>query len=128
MKKKLTKAAYERSTADKKLDKRLGIKEGSKKDQMMDKKMKVKMGAMSKTMKPTMDKGLDRNIGKTFKPKKVMSPSQAAKKARSGADMGKKGKNFSKIAAKAGQEYGSAAAGKRVAGAIFQKMRRKGAL
>ncbi len=60
--------------------------------------------------------------------KKVMSKSSAAKKARSGADMGKKGKNFSKIAAKAGKEYGSSAAGKRVAGAIFQKMRRAGKL
>ena len=60
--------------------------------------------------------------------KKVMSKSAAAKKARSGADMGKPGKNFNKIAAKAATEYGSAAAGKRVAGAIFQKKRRAGTL
>lgn len=60
--------------------------------------------------------------------KKVMSKSAAAKKARKGVDMGKKGKNFSKIAAKASKEYGSSAAGKRVAGAIFQKMRRSGKL
>ena len=60
--------------------------------------------------------------------KKVMSKSQAAKKARSGADMGKPGKNFSKIAAKAGKEYGSKAAGERVAGAIFNKMRKAGKL
>lgn len=60
--------------------------------------------------------------------KKVMSRSAAAKKARSGADMGAPGKNFSKIAAKAGKKYGSAAAGKRVAGAIFQKKRRAGTL
>lgn len=60
--------------------------------------------------------------------KKVMSKSAAAKKARSGADMGKPGKNFDKIAAKAGKKYGSAAAGKRVAGAIFQAKRRKGTL
>ena len=62
------------------------------------------------------------------KQKQVMSPSAAAKKARSGADMGKKGKNFSKIAAKAGKEYSSKSAGDRVAGAIFQKMRRAGKL
>ena len=62
------------------------------------------------------------------KPKKVMSASKAAKKARSGADMGKPGKNFSKIAAKAGKEYGSKSAGKRVAGAIFAKMRKSGKL
>lgn len=60
--------------------------------------------------------------------KKVMSASAAAKKARSGADMGAKGKNFSKVAAKAAAEYGSAAAGKKVAGAIFQKKRRAGTL
>ena len=57
-----------------------------------------------------------------------MSKSKAVKMARAGKDLGKKGKNFSKIAAKAGAEYGSAAAGKRVAGAIFQKMRRSGKL
>lgn len=58
----------------------------------------------------------------------VMSKSKAAKEAHKGKDMGKPGKNFSKIASKAGKEYGSEAAGKRVAGAIFQKMRRSGKL
>lgn len=60
--------------------------------------------------------------------KKVMSKSAAAKKARSGKDMGKKGKNFNKIAQKAAAEYGSVSAGKKVAGAIFQKMRKAGKL
>ena len=46
------------------------------------------------------------------------------KKAAAGKDVGKPGKNFNKIAAKAGKEYGSAEAGKKVAGAIFQKMAR----
>lgn len=55
---------------------------------------------------------------------KVMSKSQAAKKARKGVDLGKKGKNFNKIAKKAG----GGAKGKRIAGAVFQKMRRKGKL
>jgi len=59
---------------------------------------------------------------------KVMSKSAAAKAARKGKDLGKPGKGFAKIAARAGAEYGSPAAGKRVAGAIFQKMRRKGKL
>lgn len=54
----------------------------------------------------------------------VMSKSAAAKKARSGADMGKKGKNFSKIAKKAG----GGEKGDRIAGAIFQKKRRAGTL
>lgn len=55
---------------------------------------------------------------------KVMSKSTVAKKARAGKDMGKKGKNFNKIAGKAAKEYGSEAAGKRVAGAILQRMRK----
>jgi len=60
--------------------------------------------------------------------KKIMTASQAAKKARRGVDMGKPGKNFSKIAAKAGEQYGSKEAGERVAGAVFNKMRKKGKL
>lgn len=58
----------------------------------------------------------------------VMSKSKAAKEAKSGKDMGAKGKNFSKIAAKADKEYGSKEAGNKVAGSIFQKMRAKGKL
>lgn len=57
-----------------------------------------------------------------------MSASQAAKQARAGKDMGKPGKNFQKIEDKAAAEYGSKAAGKRVAGAIFQKERKAGKL
>lgn len=64
--------------------------------------------------------------------KKVMSASTAAKKARKGVDMGKKnvpGKTgFKAVAAKAAAKYGSAAAGKKVAGAVFQNMRRSGKL
>lgn len=48
----------------------------------------------------------------------------SAKSARAGADIGKPGKNFSKIASKAAKEYGSMAAGKRVAGAILAHMRK----
>lgn len=59
---------------------------------------------------------------------KILTASQAAKKARKGKDMGKKGKNFKKIAAKAGKKYGSKEAGERVAGAVFQKMRKSGKL
>jgi hypothetical protein len=60
--------------------------------------------------------------------KKVLSKAKAAKEARSGKDMGKKGKNFDRVAAKAGKEYGSEEAGERVAGALFQKLRKKGKL
>ena len=47
--------------------------------------------------------------------------SAIAKKARAGKDIGKKGKNFSKVAAKAAKQYGSAEAGKRVAAAVMWK-------
>lgn len=58
--------------------------------------------------------------------KKGKTKSYSAKAARKGKDIGKKGKNFAKIAAKAGKKYGSKAAGKRVAGAILAKLRRSG--
>ena len=49
----------------------------------------------------------------------------SAKAGAAGKDLGKPGKNFGKIAASAGREYGSAAAGKRVAGAVLAKLRAK---
>jgi len=49
----------------------------------------------------------------------------SAKAARCGKDIGKPGKNFSKIASKAGKKYGSKAAGKRVAGAILASSGRR---
>lgn len=49
----------------------------------------------------------------------------SAKAGAAGKDLGKPGKNFSKIAAKASKEYGSAEAGKKVAGAVLAKMRKK---
>lgn len=51
--------------------------------------------------------------------------SYSAKQAANGKDIGKHGKNFEKIADKAGKEYGSEDAGKRVAGAILAKLRAK---
>jgi len=51
--------------------------------------------------------------------------SYSAKKAAAGKDIGKPGKNFAKIATSAGKEYGSKEAGKRVAGAILNKLRNK---
>ena len=53
---------------------------------------------------------------------KMMNKSQRSsivKKAVAGKDIGKKGKNFEKIAEKAAAKYGSKEAGKRVAGAIM---------
>lgn len=57
-----------------------------------------------------------------------MTKSKVAKMAKKGKDMGAKGKNFSKIAMKASKKYGSMEAGKRVAGAIMQRLRKKGML
>lgn len=51
--------------------------------------------------------------------------SYSAKAAAAGKDIGKPGKNFAKIARSASAEYGSAAAGKRVAGAVLGKLRAK---
>lgn len=60
--------------------------------------------------------------------KEVLTKSKAAKEAHRGKDMGKPGKNFSKIASKAGRKYRSEEAGERVAGSIFQEMRKAGKL
>lgn len=49
----------------------------------------------------------------------------SAKAGSEGKDLGKPGKNFSKIAASAGKEYGSKEAGEKVAGAILAKQRAK---
>ena len=69
-----------------------------------------------------------KSVKKAMPKKKVMSASKAAKVAKTGKDMGKPGKNFSKIANKAASEYGSKAAGQKVAGAVFQNMRKAGKL
>ena len=48
----------------------------------------------------------------------------SAKKAAAGKDIGKPGKNFSKIADKAAKKYGSKEAGDKVAGAILANLRK----
>ena len=47
--------------------------------------------------------------------------SKIAKKAQSGDDIGKKGKGFAAVAAKAAKRYGSEEAGKKVAAAAMWK-------
>ena len=49
----------------------------------------------------------------------------SAKKARAGKDIGKPGKQFSKIAKDAAERYGSEEKGKKVAGAVLAKLRAK---
>jgi hypothetical protein len=58
-------------------------------------------------------------------PNKLMEAAAdySAKKAAAGKDIGKPGKTFSKIAAGAAKRYGSEEAGKRVAGAVLNKLR-----
>ena len=58
-------------------------------------------------------------------PNDVAEADYSAKKAAAGKDIGKPGKMFSKIAKSAGKEYGSKAAGERVAGAVLNKLRAK---
>jgi len=55
----------------------------------------------------------------------IEEASYSAKAARAGKDIGKPGKEFSKIAKSAGKRYGSEEAGKRVAGSILAKLREK---
>ena len=55
----------------------------------------------------------------------IESEAYSAKAARAGKDIGKKGKNFDKIAKKAAERYGSEERGKKVAGAILKKLRMK---
>ena len=55
----------------------------------------------------------------------VAEAGYSAKKAAAGKDIGKPGKNFSKIAKGAAERYGSKAAGERVAGAVLNKLRTK---
>ena len=52
--------------------------------------------------------------------------SAVAKKAKEGKDIGKKGKNFEKVAKKAAKKYGSKEAGERVAAAAMWKNIRRG--
>lgn len=58
---------------------------------------------------------------------KKMTRSALGKKIAKGQDVGKPGKMFAKVAAKAAKKYGSAAAGKRVAAAAMWKNLTKGA-
>jgi hypothetical protein len=62
---------------------------------------------------------------KSVKEEDVAEADYSAKAASAGKDIGKPGKMFSKIAKSAGKEYGSKAAGERVAGAVLKKLRAK---
>lgn len=101
--------------------KKLYKNEMSKNDKMEDMK-KGETPAMEKKESMSKEDSYSENTKKATK--NVLSKSQAAKQARKGKDMGKKGKNFAKIAAKSG----GGEKGQRIAGSIFQKMRAAGKL
>lgn len=61
----------------------------------------------------------------TITEEQIKEASYSAKAARAGKDIGKPGKNFEKIAKKAGEKYGSEERGRKVAGAILAKLRAK---
>jgi hypothetical protein len=68
---------------------------------------------------------LNESVGSTSGFLEGSTGNYSAKKASAGKDIGKPGKMFSKIAKSAGKEYGSKAAGERVAGAVLNKLRAK---
>lgn len=69
--------------------------------------------------------GAKKANNKLMKKEDLDEAAYSAKAAREGKDIGKPGKNFEKIEKSAAKEYGSEAAGKRVAGAILAKIRAK---
>jgi hypothetical protein len=79
--------------------------------------------SQAKATKKHTEKSVEENtkVGDT---KKTRTGDYSAKKARAGKDIGKPGKNFAKIAAKA--EKSGAKSGEAVAGAVLKKLRAKG--
>ena len=72
------------------------------------------------------DEALYLMINMTDEEKEIVAEaSYSAKAAKAGKDIGKPGKQFSKIAASAAKRYGSEERGKKVAGAILAKLRAK---
>lgn len=94
---------------------------------------KPKFKERSKEAQKTDDKTIQKRLkGLSMAHKKlakeetqVDEAAYSAKAARAGKDIGKPGKMFAKIAAKAGEKYGSEERGKKVAGAILKRIRAK---
>lgn len=88
---------------------------------------KSKLKGSSKAMMKMSTKELEKIAGTKHKglPEKVDEAEYSAKKAAAGKDIGKPGKQFAKIAKKAGEKYGSEEKGKKVAGAVLKKLRAK---
>lgn len=87
-------------------------------------------GGVSKKTENKFHKNLDKMVHSTFgkreEEKKIKEEaSYSAKSARAGKDIGKPGKQFSKIAKEAGERYGSKERGEKVAGAVLAKLRKE---
>lgn len=80
-----------------------------------DKYLKTRRAAIAASMKEEDSQTADK--------KALEEITYSAKEARAGKDIGQKGKKFKEIATKAAQKYGSAEAGKKVAGAVLAKLR-----
>ena len=97
-------------------------KDGNKKETM--KKAAADKGGDKKDGKKGMSAKQEKYFGKKESVEEATGD-YSAKKARAGKDIGKPGKQFAKIAAKAGKEYGSKERGEKVAGAVLKKLRAK---
>jgi hypothetical protein len=89
----------------------------------------TKKGKLTKSATKDTKADIKSRLGKHTKPnlpeEAMNEAAYSAKAARAGKDIGKPGKMFSKIAAKAGEKYGSEERGKKVAGAILKRIRAK---
>ena len=101
----------------------------SEKDEVWGSRMKAakKAGKMEEGAKPDYI-DLDKDGNKKETMKKAAKDKAKGKSVEEGKDEGKPGKNFAKIANKAAKEYGSKAAGERVAGAVKAKLAKQGKL
>ena len=90
------------------------VKEGFDKDAKPGDTFKTATGGTATKTKT----GLKHTAGKNYSGKEA----EKDEKVKEGKDEGKPGKNFAKIAKKAAKEYGSKAAGERVAGAVRKKV------
>lgn len=110
-----------------------GVKESTAAQKAARSKFESMVEAKKKGSKPDfldMDKDGDKTEPmkkavadkKGGKPQKGVNPFAKNESVEEGRDEGKPGKNFAKIAKKAGEKYGSKEAGERVAGAVRKKV------
>ena len=96
------------------------IKKGYSKDGLTDKEKSIAYATAWKAKNKATKEEFE------IEEEELDEASYSAKAARAGKDIGKPGKNFSKIAKSAGEKYGSEEKGKKVAGAVLAKLRKEG--